>query len=56
MKYLVIILFLVPCFINAQEFPDKPTNYVSDETHSISIEDQAKLNSKTGIPEFIVFR
>ena len=46
MKYLVIFLFLLPCFVYAQDFPDKPSNYITDETNSITSEDQAKLNSK----------
>jgi uncharacterized protein len=46
MKRLLFIFFLLPCFVFAQEFPDKPTNYITDETHSISMEDQARLNLK----------
>ena len=46
MKYLVLFLFFVPGFFIAQNFPDKPSHYITDETNSISIENQALLNSK----------
>lgn len=46
MKAILQLLFLLPFLLNAQDFPQKPSNYVTDETHSISQEDQTKLNTK----------
>ncbi len=46
MKYLIILLFLCPWVLKAQDFPQKPSNYITDETNSISKDDEAKLNAK----------
>ncbi len=46
MKYLIIFLVLFPFYIKAQDFPQKPANYITDETNSISDDDEAKLNAK----------
>lgn len=46
MKAILLILFFLPFVLNAQDFPQKPSNYVTDETNSISLEDEAKLNAK----------
>ena len=46
MKYLVIIFFFLPYFINAQEFPNKPANYVTDVANVLSEEEENKLNAK----------
>ena len=46
MKYILLLTLLFPCFIYGQDFPAKPSNYVTDETNSISDEDEAKLNAK----------
>ena len=46
MKYLVILIFLYSNFLNAQEFPSKPTNYVTDETNSLTDEEESSLNLK----------
>lgn len=46
MKAFLLFLFLFPCILNAQDFPAKPSNYITDETNSISAEYEAKLNAK----------
>lgn len=46
MKAILLILFFLPFVLNAQDFPQKPSNYVTDETNSISLEDETKLNTK----------
>ena len=46
MKVFILFLFLSPFLLTAQDFPPKPSNYVTDETNSISQEDEIKLNDK----------
>jgi uncharacterized protein len=47
MKYLAIILLtIIPRLTNAQDFPQKPTNYITNETSSITADEEKKLNSK----------
>ena len=52
MKAIVSFLFLLPFLLTAQDFPQKPSNYITDETNSLSQEDQTKLNSKLSAYEY----
>lgn len=46
MKRLLFIFLLLPFLFHAQDFPQKPSNYITNETNSISKEDEIKLNAK----------
>lgn len=45
MKRLLLFLFL-PLLLNAQDFPSKPSNYVTDEANILSDEQEQSLNTK----------
>lgn len=46
MKYFIILLIICPWVLKAQDFPQKPANYITDETNSVSEDDEVKLNAK----------
>jgi uncharacterized protein len=43
---LICFLLFIPVFLVGQSFPDKPVNYITDESGVISEEQQAALNAK----------
>lgn len=47
MRMLLLLFFLIHfCCINAQEFPVKPTNYITDDADLLSSAEELLLNSK----------
>src|ERR1700752_57523 len=46
MRVLFLALALFPYFIKAQDFPAKPTNYVTDNADVMTPEQEEKLNKK----------
>ena len=51
LKKLYLILFLLPLFLGAQNYPAKPGNYVTDETGTLSQQQQNDLNVRLKIFE-----
>jgi len=46
MKRLLFVIFIFPFLLNAQDFPIKPSNYITDEANVLSDEQELALNSK----------
>lgn len=46
MKRLLLFILAFPFLLNAQDFPEKPSNYITDETNILSDEQEQSLNSK----------
>jgi uncharacterized protein len=46
LKRLLIIVFLLPFLTKAQNYPVKPSNYITDETGTLTQEQQNSLNAK----------
>ncbi|MFN8117141.1 MAG: TPM domain-containing protein [Bacteroidia bacterium] len=46
MKRLLLFILAFPFLLNAQDFPAKPTNYVTDEVNILSDEQEQSLNAK----------
>jgi len=46
MKRLLLFILAFPFLLNAQDFPAKPTNYVTDEANILSDEQELSLNTK----------
>jgi uncharacterized protein len=42
----IILLFFLPFILNAGVYPDKPSNYVTDEVGVLSLEQQSTINRK----------
>lgn len=51
MKRLLLLILAFPFLLNAQDFPAKPTNYVTDEVNILSDEQEQSLNAKLRIFE-----
>lgn len=45
-KRLYFLFFFLPWLVNAQTYPAKPSNYVTDETGTLTQEQQTTLNAK----------
>ncbi len=46
MKRLLLFILAFPFLLNAQDFPEKPSNYITDEVNILSDEQEQSLNSK----------
>lgn len=46
MKRLLLFILAFPFLLNAQYFPDKPLNYITDEANILSTEQEQLLNTK----------
>ncbi len=46
MKHLFLFIALFPFLLNAQDFPVKPSNYITDEANILSDEQEQSLNTK----------
>ncbi len=46
MRYILWFFFLFPCLLQAQDFPEKPSNYVTDEASILTDDEEASLNAK----------
>ncbi|MBL7934312.1 MAG: TPM domain-containing protein [Bacteroidia bacterium] len=46
MKYIHIFIFLFPFLLSAQDFPVKPSNYITDDANIFSDEQERLLNAK----------
>ena len=51
LRKLYLLLFLFPFFLGAQSYPAKPGNYVTDETGTLTQEQQNDLNAKLKVFE-----
>jgi uncharacterized protein len=46
MKSILTLLLLLPFLLNAQDFPQKPSNYITDEANILNNEQEQLLNNK----------
>ena len=46
MKRFLLLLLIIPCFVIAQQFPAKPTNYITDAADVLSDDEERQLNAK----------
>lgn len=46
MKRLLLFILTFPFLLNAQDFPEKPSNYITDEANILSDDQEQLLNSK----------